>query len=477
MIAPAVALSHIAPEILEPFSDLERLVLPHMHDLWLRPEQRIPRSRWRYYGLIAGRGFGKTHAITVEINRRVEAGEARHILLMAPNDDRTELAQVAPLIDASPPWFKAERYKGGVIWPNGVRAYPFTAEAPDAPRGENADLSWLTEIVAWPRNTRMAAFHNITTATRIGMHGGQVLWDTTSKGQNDVILHLLDLHDEDPKRYPIQRGTMLDNYMLGPDYLRAEVRKYPPGRRRDEEVYGKVFRESGGALWTQAWIDDHRRAVAPSPRVQRILSADPALTVTLESDETGLMVGELDAAGDVYITKDLSGKHAPEKWADMVIDECTGGASGLIYERNRGGDFVIALIRARAERRGLEVREANDLSKPFPLYTPGVIYVRQYWSRDSKESRAAAPAAHYEAGRVHHVGTFDELESELTTYEPGSSRSPNRYDAAVYLVLELAGLDRETAPNAKAAVNASADMHARMRAALGGLVSRRRVGL
>lgn len=476
MIAPVVAVAHAAPEFFDSLTPEQQLVLPYVAELWLRPEQRIPRYGWRYYGHIAGRGWGKTHAVVSEINRRVEAGEARHILLMAPNDERTELAQVAPLIDASPPWFKAERYKGGVRWPNGVRAYPFTAEAPEAPRGENADLSWLTEIVAWPRNTRRAAFDNITTATRVGLHGGQVLWDTTSKGQNDVILHLLELHARDPRSYPIRRGTMLDNYMLRLDYIRAEIMKYPPGRRRDEEVFGKVFAESAGALWRQDWIDAYRRPAAPSPRVQRICSADPAITVSAESDETGLVVGELDAAGDVYLTKDLSGKHAPEAWADMVIDECAAGASGLIYERNRGGDFVIALIRARAERRGMQVREAADLTKPFPLYTPGVVYVRQYWSRDNKETRAAAPAAHYEAGRVHHVGTFDELETELTTYEPGSSQSPNRYDAAVYLVLELANLDRERPPDARAELQATAVLHAQLRAALS-RAARPRVGM
>ena len=44
----------------------------------------------------------------------------------------------------------------------------------------------------------------------------------------------------------------------------------------------------------------------------------------------------------------------------------------------------------------------------------------------------------YEQGRVHHVGTFGELEAEMVQWIPDeSSWSPNRLDALVWAITEL----------------------------------------
>lgn len=444
MIAQAIVALR-DPNFIASLSDAERYVLPHIQEFWLREDQYVPDDAWRYCGFICGRGWGKSHAIACEINRRVECGEARHIGLMAPTDVRIDQIQCEFLIQAAPPWFRPERYKGGVRWPNGVVAIPFTAEVPDLSRGENLDTSWLCEIIAWPAGSngkqRKLAFDNITTATRIGR--AQVFWDTTSKGRNDVIKELLELNKNDPDNFPIIRGEMFDNPFLTRAYLRSELQKYPKGRRRDEEIRGKVFDESEGALWNQDWIDVNRRVVAPVSYDLKLVSLDPALTIGRDSDDTGFIVGER-SNGHAFITADLSGKHEPNKWGDMVCDQHERGAAGAVIETNRGGLYLTATVRQRAELRGLQVRELTDPEKPFPPRTPGVIYVREIRTQDSKETRAYAPASATEAGRVHMVGTFDELESELTTYEPGTGqRSPNRYDALSYLVLELLGLDRE----------------------------------
>lgn len=56
--------------------------------------------------------------------------------------------------------------------------------------------------------------------------------------------------------------------------------------------------------------------------------------------------------------------------------------------------------------------------------------------------RAEPVHALYEQGRVHHVGSFGDLESEMTTWVPpghpdSSSWSPNRLDALVWAITEL----------------------------------------
>jgi phage terminase large subunit-like protein len=53
-----------------------------------------------------------------------------------------------------------------------------------------------------------------------------------------------------------------------------------------------------------------------------------------------------------------------------------------------------------------------------------------------KYTRAEPIAALYEQGRVHHVGTFPELEDQMCTWVPGE-KSPDRLDALVWALTEL----------------------------------------
>lgn len=442
-IFPGLALAHLEPDFLASLTPTELAVLPYLHDVWMRPEQRISRSDWRSLGFICGRGFGKSMAISVEFNRRIEAGEAKSPALMAPNEDRVDEVQIAFLIDTSPPWFKAERYNGSIVWPNGVAAEVFTPEAPGRSRSGNFDLTWLCEIVDWQETTRLEAFQNITTATRVG--GAQYIWDTTSKGKNDVIQHLLEMNAVDPETYQIVRGSTFDNPLLTKKYLQDEAGKYS-GRQLEEELLGKTYNESAGALWQQAWINAHRVHEAPVNPELRLAAIDPGLSDKKTSDECGFVVGSR-RRGDQHsvIEEDLTARMAPEEWGDLAIAQhVDNGAAGAIVERNHLGDHPTFVLRSRAKERKVNGQPITvhvlERDKPFPARTPGRFYVREVVAAASKSTRAGAPAAETEAGRVHVVGTLPKLEHQWTTFEPGSRKSPNNYDASVYLIIELQGL-------------------------------------
>lgn len=435
-VAPAFL---ITPAFIAELTPEERLVLPYVHDLFLRPNQRIPSHDWRYCGFVSGRGFGKTYGIAAEINRRVREGHSYAPALQAPTDDRVEDVQIKELIRTSPPWFRAERYRGTVRWPNGVQAETFTPEAPGRSRSGNFDLVWLTELVDWQATTRDDAFDNLTTACRTG--AAQVFWDTTSKGRNSVIKKLTELSAEDPYNYPIIRGSSFDNPILTAKYLKSLCDNYT-GRRYEEEVLGKVFAEAEGALWQDAWLRDNSVQTPPPKPQLTIIGIDPALSAHSSADLVGLCRGSL-SNGEVYIEDDMSDRLQPHQWGDIAVDHCVNkGASGCIVERNHLGDNATFVLRSRAKEHGYQVRVLKK-GKPFPQRTEGVIYVRELNQSSSKTCRAGGPAAETKAGRVHIVGTLPDLEEELTTYEPGSTRSPNRYDACVMVINELAGLDSE----------------------------------
>jgi phage terminase large subunit-like protein len=444
------------PQFFSQLSQLERLVLANMWSERLRTNQKFPNYRWKYCGWICGRGYGKSLAIAAEINRRVMNGEARQLALMAHSTERSEEVQIKFLVDTSPPWFRAAMHKGGVLWPNGATANVFTPEAPGRSRGENLELSWLCELVDWVHTGRDEAFDNITTATRIG--ASQVFWDTTSKGRNSLILRLLRMNESDPVRYPIIRGTTFDNPMFDPDYLRSEYEKYS-GARRDEELFGKTFAESQGALWLQKWIDNNRVSDPPLRPRLRLVSIDPALSDASFADETGIVVGSV-ADRVAYAEKDLTGRYRPESWGDIVVNECiSGNASGVVIERNHLGDNATYVLRSRAKEHNMQVRVLEKKQR-FPQHTRGIIYVREVVSNRTKETRAAAPATETEAGNVKFVGEFSQLEDELTSYEPGIGRSPNRYDAFSQMINELLELgdDRNREGDMKAAKDAQTTM-------------------
>ena len=58
-------------------------------------------------------------------------------------------------------------------------------------------------------------------------------------------------------------------------------------------------------------------------------------------------------------------------------------------------------------------------------------------SKYGKALRAEPITLAYEQGRVHHVGFFAELESQMTSWVPGEGKSPDRVDALVHALTAL----------------------------------------
>jgi phage terminase large subunit-like protein len=470
---PALILTQIDPGWLGALSDAELAVTAWSDvTLWLRPEQHIPAHRWSTCGFTGGRGFGKSMAIARWLNARVMAGLETSIALAAPNDDRVDEVQIKALINYAEPWQRPERYHGGLRWPNGCEAIAYSAEAPERGRGDNMSLSWCTEIVAWRPGTREDFFKNLYTATRVGE--ARMVWDSTAKGRNEVRTLLEEWHDSDPMAHVIVPGTTFDNPLLSTAYLRGQWRSYA-GVRREEELGGKSFRESAGALWKQSYFDSSRVAEAPALE-WTVVCVDPATSTDESADETGIMSGGRARDGHAYVTCDASGRLGPNEWGDKAIDlahPSRPGAGRIGIERKKIGDNAAFVIKSRAENRKLRTRMIGK-DEPWPAWDPTCIFIREYNPQEGKGARAEGPAAETEAGRAHLVDPdpasprFADLEKECTTYVPGTTkRSPNRLDAFAYLVTELRELRLDSPPDhardAAAAVAMQAALDARLR--------------
>ncbi len=455
---------------------IKRMILPFIHAFWLRPEQVIPDDGWKWFVMRGGRGWGKTYAIACYLTRQVIEGNAKAIALMATNEDRVYEIQAKALIAAAPPWFRPVWEDDGLTWPNGVRAEVFTPEAPDAIRSENLTHTWLSEVLAWPATKRKLAFQNATTATRRGR--AQVLIDTTAQGRNDVITLINKMHAADPRLYRVVRGSMVDNPIFSADYLRSEFLKYVEGSRRfEEEVNGKDFDDALGALWSTDVIEATRRLVAPEPLELVLIGADPAYSDRSDADETGLILAGREA-GHTYLTRDLSGQHSPDKWSNLICTTAIAArASGAVIEVNSTSRLIPTVLAGACKTHGLVMIELKP-GQPFPPYRAGVLHVRLVVSREDKYTRATGPAGESIAGRLHIVGDMPELEDQLCTFEPDSKqKSPGRYDAAVHVVNELAGLvGAQAEDNAPGVVGASVAAAALNRS-LASAAAGRRVGM
>lgn len=198
-------------------------------------------------------------------------------------------------------------------------------------------------------------------------------------------------------------------------------------RAYKQEILAEDLEEIPGALWTQQLLDNTRVSGLQVPDLTRIVVAlDPAATSQETSDEMGIVVGGLGTDGHGYVLRDASRRGTPAACARSAISVYdTVQADALIAEVNNGGEWIETVVRF----------VAAEMYREGARTSPSLRYKMVHASR-SKQTRAEPIAAEYEHGRIHHVGHFPLLESEMTGWVPGDP-SPSRMDSAVWCFTEL----------------------------------------
>jgi phage terminase large subunit-like protein len=120
------------------------------------------------------------------------------------------------------------------------------------------------------------------------------------------------------------------------------------------------------------------------------------------------------------VLDDVSGRMSPTEWARQAVSLYHARrADRIVAERHNGGDLVENTIRQ---------------------IDPSVSF-RSVWASRGKYVRAEPVSALYEQGRVHHAGSFAQLEDQLCSWVPDMDRaamgSPDRGDALVWAITEL----------------------------------------
>ena len=380
-----------------------------------RPEQLPPDGSWLTWLLLAGRGWGKTRTGSETVN--LWAREARiriHLVARTAGDVRDVMVEGESGICSLYPDVKWEPSKRRLVWPNGSIATTFSADKPDQLRGPQCHRAWADELAAWRYPD---AWDQLMLGLRLGDDTRAIV--TTTPRPTKLIRRLA--KDETSR---LTGGSTYDNAAnLSPTFLEAIKKAYEGMRLGRQELYAHILDDVPGALWTLDMIDSAREALHP-PLDRVVVAIDPAGTDKASSDETGIIVAGV-CGSDVYVLDDLSGRYTPNAWAREAVKAFDDhDADRIVAEVNFGGQMVEHTLRT--------VRSLI----PYKAVT----------AARGKRIRAEPIAALYEQGRVHHVGVFDDLESQLTEWDASDgSPSPDRLDALVWALTDLV---KPSQPNA-----------------------------
>ena len=375
-----------------------------------RADQVPPPGDWLTWLLRGGRGAGKTRT-GAEWTHRMTAISPR-IALVAPTgpDARDIMVEGESGILATsrpgkmPQW---EPSKRRLTWPNGALGSIYSGEEPDRLRGPQHHNAWVDE----PAHIDLIeqVWDNLLLGLRLGAHP-RICATTTPKPSPWMRATI-----NDPTTVSVQASTYLNLPNLSPVFRQTVMDRYEGTRKGRQELHGELIEDVEGSLWRSELIELFR-VDEPGPDYfdRIVVSVDPAGTAAARSDETGIIVV---AARDkqFYVLADASGRYSPETWAQKVValyDTCL--ADKVVVEKNYGGDMVRSVLRA--------------VSSALP--------VEEVTSRRGKALRAEPIEALYEQGRVHHIGLFNELEDQMTSWVPGNP-SPDRLDALVHGITAL----------------------------------------
>ncbi len=291
----------------------------------------------------------------------------------------------------------------------------YTSEKPDRLRGPQFHRGWLDELPSfkYPQET----FDMYQMGLRLGNNPQSVI--TTTPKPIKLVKDLIAA-----KSTHLVAGSTFENEdNLPASFISILKSKYGGTRLGQQELYARVLEDTPGALWSSAQLEA-TRLLTESPydvakRCMRIVVAiDPAVTSGENADETGLICAGIDRDGIGYILADRSLRDTPKAWAAEAIAllrEFRGDR--IVAETNNGGDMVEDTIRSL------------DDTVPF----------KKVVASRGKYVRAEPISALYEQGRVRHVGRFDHLEDQMTSFTVDNiaQNSPDRADSLVWALSDL----------------------------------------
>ncbi|MEP7293728.1 MAG: terminase family protein, partial [Chloroflexota bacterium] len=216
-----------------------------------RPKQLSPPGDWRIWLLLAGRGFGKTLAISQWALAQAAAMPKSRGAIVAATESDARAVMVegeSGILTVAPPSFTPiyEPSKRLLSFPNGSTAALFSAEQPNRLRGPQHHWAICDELAAWKQPE---TFDMLLLGLRLGSDPRVAI--ATTPRPVALVKRLL----ADPTAVVVRGSTYENELNLAPAFLQGIARRYEGTRLGRQELLGELLDENAGALFKQALID------------------------------------------------------------------------------------------------------------------------------------------------------------------------------------------------------------------------------
>lgn len=436
--------------------DLPTLEQMAREEWWFtcRPEQVPPPGEWTVHLYLAGRGCGKTRSgAEWLVQRAIEypydaSGFPTERLVVAYNLSDTRIVCIEGASGVLRVLHRLgfeevkDHYKGDMagkyhytkspkphitLMETGTKIH-FTGADPDAPRGFNLSDVWMDEPVKW-ENPMAVWKEGIFPALRADLPGDKPrAFVTTTPKPIDLLQYWL---KQDDGTVSMARGSTFDNSdNLSEAFLTEAKKMYEGTALGRQELYGEMLDSLEGMLFSYSSINNHRVTIGPPKVAHRTVGVDPGLTGAEDGDEMGVVVVCRDADDHMFVVADETTRAAGRDaalHAWRIYEKY--GCDTLVYENNLGKAWMHEVFTDAFK----ELQKAGVF--PMDVMEPPLVPV---FSNQGKRLRAEPVAMRYSQGRVHHIGHFEDLEKQMLSFDPISSKaSPDRLDALVHACRHL----------------------------------------
>lgn len=407
-----------------------------------RPEQIKPED-YTIWLLLAGRGWGKTRAMTEAIREYCETPNIRVAVVAKDHRQLRDvlLEGVSGIIACFPPEEIKKVHKGlgdvSVDLVNGSSIKMYTAGEPDAVRGQSFDVIVGDEFAAWPKNKAQEMLDMLRMCQRESKSGSVVILGTTPK-RIPHVMDILKLAEDPDEKVVIARGSSRDNTTLTEEWHRQMERRFGGTRLGRQELGGEMVMDNEFALWTGRMIDEARYEDDEEPTLVGVVTGvDPS--GSSDGDETGIVTAGWDKQKRIHVLENKStGGEPGVRYRAVCLSAFEHGAGRIVVEWAYGGDnaaFGIENAWKDCQREGLV-----PLDRPCPPIEKSTM-------KGDKAARAMPVVALYEAQmnrpdlgrRIFHPAPsgsngMAKLEDQMLMWDTTDKKSPNDIDALVHCV-------------------------------------------